>query len=62
MAETGIALEQFAASIARTKFNVDSRFAAACCYFVDNSFSSVSLANASACLGGLRGAPPLLSG
>jgi len=62
MAEIGIASEQFAASIAGTKFNLDSRLAAACCFFVGSSFSSVSIANASACLGGLRGAPPPLSG
>jgi hypothetical protein len=62
MIEIGTASGLLAASIARAKLDAVARSAVAGCWYVDNSFSAISLANASACLGGLRGAPPPLSG
>jgi hypothetical protein len=51
-----------AASIASTKLDAVARSAVARRSFVDNSLFTISHADASVCLGGLRGAPPPLSG
>ncbi len=62
MFKSGTASGLIAATAACNKFDVDSRLDSSFCSFVDNCNSSDSFANASACLGGLRGAPPPISG